>query len=554
MAASYHVLATPDIIRLILPFQKGYTYDMAALASLGSRSAKKSPEDAARILTSWFAQFDDFTTRLPVAFRTFPKLKLPLVQYASSHGRVDVLQVVHAYYLSAGLAQCPTSHLEESAASGGHLAVLEYLDSIGSKRKKWFQCTSLAAAQGHVPVLQYLQDTQPLDKWLKKAIVTKAIDDNQPEAFAFLYKAWATLTPANDDNRYHIQCLDLVVTKAGSTDYSSTWLPTMTWIVPAMRQLNHSDALINVLLTNRSSKVLVEFLDASFHVPLRYIAIAANSRQIEGAYLSRLFDTLPWLREPGPARDDTMKQYFVDAIHMVNLPIMQWLAKAMDRTVVREVLQSNQYGLEYAIQTCKLEIVQFYDTFGVPISDALVQKAIDLDWTRFHLVKHVLQDPTAKLDPWYTWLVGRYGGRVAVMRYLIDNAEPDKVLLYDLTALQQAWKAEAEKETPAPTGSTIADIWSNLGPKVLLEPKRKSCADDDDATSGQTNPSPATRIPKLKRKTRFTRPQPSTVYLAKQVAKLPFTRVEPTPDRIGTDDRAEEVDQSSDRLASLALV
>ncbi|KAF0685432.1 Aste57867_22698 [Aphanomyces stellatus] len=553
----YHqVLATPDLLRLILQFQDGYTQDMVVFTTLVHSSSKSGPSrrDTAKTLTPWLAQYE-LTTRLPVALDLFPNLRQAILEFASLEGRVDVLDVVHIHYLPAGLTKIPASHLEEPASSNGHLHVLEYLHSIGCERKHWHQCTTLAINGGHMPVLEYLHDTYAFKTWFNEAMLTKAFRTNKLAVFAFLYKAWMSTTPKNNDDERRQQehkYLDLVVTKAS---LDATWMTILKVMVPAM-QIHNNDAVVKVFMTNRRSHVMVECLDASFHVPLRDIVVSTRPDEEQ---LRRLFDTFPWLREPGPAQDDAWRRYFVDAIHMINLPIMQWLVQhpALDRRVAQEVLENDQRGLEFAVYAGNLEMINLYAAFGVPISDVLVQKALNMEWTKVHLVKYLVHDPTAILDGWYAWLVARYGGRVAVMGHLIQHAMQSKVLFDEFPALYKAWQDEADENDKEPVQASFAivDTWSRPVKVCKGTPSKRKTNDLPVNENKDPIVATTTRKDKPKRKTRFTRPQPaSALSTMPQVAQFSSSAFLPKNLEGGSLDRDKTLEQSCEQLAKLALV
>ncbi|KAF0688503.1 Aste57867_19873 [Aphanomyces stellatus] len=458
--ASHVVFTSHELLRLVCAHQCGMPQDMFEFRAFLWSNRPVCPSTADKFVSHWLD--GHVLPRVALLVQHVPFARKFIAEFAARHGRVDILEVLTNVF---GVSKLRWWDLDEEAASCGHVATLKYLWSIDYIQDVP-KCALQAAVGGHVPVLRFLQTTYAFEKWFRTSTMEAAAAKKQLKALQLLYAVWSPTEECVTKRGHMLRTLlsTMLATREPPAPRSM-----LEWFVGEIRHHHSSKLLVEAFLATDMLPTFVPYLDDTNHVSL--LDLLSWTSFLDGdvlVQLQKLFLALPWLREPNPSQMDTKRRYLAEAMELMNLPVMQWLPADMPADDVVALVREQSHFLALAMHLCNVDVVCFYEAHGGAISDALLHRAVVAESSKLKLVKWLVHDAahvTKSLDGWFSWLVDRCGGRVAVMGRMLKHEAQSNAWIDIFSMLYEPWLAamkddEAEKDRIMKSWVTIADTWS----------------------------------------------------------------------------------------------
>ncbi|KAF0683830.1 Aste57867_24146 [Aphanomyces stellatus] len=432
-------LTTPEVFRFICQFQSSRLTNYDALMTRRLPRSLAKPVDqrrANRQLTPWLTHFG--LVRLQLLASAVPALVPVVTEYASLHGRLDILDVMRE------IEPFTSTELYTLAAQGGHVHVLRYLDDLGYKYNL-MDAAKRSATHGHVSVLQFFHQTYPLNRWMNVHAVESAAAAGHLNAMAWLFNMWPPFLDQEMLYKTQEKCLTMVIKRSS--------IMMALWLVHHMQDTGNIRAVVQVLLARKGPYGLFRELNE----------LAAVSEVLAACPSSELIETLEVIfgHFSTLQHQDTVEcrvVYNLCLVHAVTHglgDLLCWLGvtRSMYPLDIHDVLhRQGEIAFQEAIQSENVQVVLFLKGYvdtgsNGPLNPAFERKILldGVAWTP--LAKYLLEDTTSHLTSWcktafghgekesqrvVEWielLVARQdGGRVAVMgQLLVRMAQVDDV-------------------------------------------------------------------------------------------------------------------------------
>ncbi|KAF0683822.1 Aste57867_24138 [Aphanomyces stellatus] len=513
MRPATSVLLSRDVVRLVCEYQSGICDDMRpflplrimastvddvsdddeeSLTSIGALQAMAN--GVASVLPKWLASFS--MDRLRLLFDCVQGVREPILVWAASTARLDVLMWVHIHY---DLRVCSDNLLVAGVAQ---LTVLSYLHSIKFTTKTT-KAVVQAATEGHVASLAFLlTEFQVPQNWLNGGTVSRVAGGGHREILAFLLPQleqvpqllWQVTTHTAAYNHIELAAwlytqlvaLDVPIHADDDTLESPLWIAStgghvdgLEWLLNLVALVDATEVatwedfcfsaatryrqvqVVNFLIPRVSPTTIVEtyLYDDSDGLLLHAVVDRDFNVQVDNDVvemvlrwsldkLRQVLDTFTLFQHQPRLRTDTLKK----CLHRVvsfgrRMDLVPWLVGGLQHEDVQDVVIT-QKALHVGFLRGGVPMLDFFDAHDIHMPPTEIDHKLFLILRQARdksvlprWLDNSLDDnlDTANEDSIARWLVLRRGGRVAVFGRLLVRLAQGKNTLDQFKTLFNGW-------------------------------------------------------------------------------------------------------------------